>query len=89
LLIDRDLQLVDLSLVGPHCIGTPRVVLLLERFDCARQLLFDDAAHRQDAGANALHLGVELLVRVIAHPDPPPVVSPNIQATVHPKRPVM
>ncbi len=67
LLVHRDLQLVDRGLALADRVDAPRVVLLLERLDRARQLLLDDPAHRQDARADRLHLRVELLVRVFGH----------------------
>ena len=62
-----DLQLVDRRFVGADRVGAPRIVVLFQRVDRARHLLLDDAAHRQHAGADRLHLSVELLVRVVAH----------------------
>ena len=59
-------QLVDRLLVGRD--GVDEVdVGDSSALDGARELRLDEAAHRHHAGADRLHLGVELLVGVIAH----------------------
>ena len=90
LLIDVDLQLIDRRLVGADCVEQVGVLFLTERLDRARQLLFHHAAHRQDAGANAFHLDVELLIRVVlAHIQLSSRVKRGTCFFRHPKRPVM
>ena len=65
LLVDGDLELVDRGLVGADQRDELRVLVLLQRLDRARQLLLDHPAHRQDPGADRLHLRIELRVGVI------------------------
>ncbi len=43
------------------------MLLVGERGKGARQLLLDEAAHGENAAADHLHLGVELLVRMLGH----------------------
>ncbi len=65
-LIEIDLHLVDLLLVGPYLIDRLVVVGLQQR-DRAIELCLDESTHCQDPAADSLHLGVELLVRVYVH----------------------
>ena len=68
LLVHVDLHLVDHLLVGADRVEHRVAFLLaLEKLDRARELRLDDAAHRQDAAPDRLHVGVELLVRVLGH----------------------
>jgi hypothetical protein len=84
LLVHVDLHLVDHLLVGADCVEQCIAFLLaLEELDRARELRLDDAAHRQDAAPDRLHVGVELLVGVLGH-----VLLLRI-ARRQPKRPVM
>src|SRR5436305_326473 len=58
-------SLIDRRFVGADRVEEVSVFFLRERLDRPRQLLFHHAAHREDAGANAFHLDVELLVDVV------------------------
>ena len=65
---DVDLHLVDRLLVGADLRRSARVLVLSSSsIDRARQLRLHEAAHREHAAADRLHLGVELLVRVFGH----------------------
>jgi hypothetical protein len=67
LLVDVDLQPVDLALVRADRIHQAHVLVLLQRVDRTGHLLLDEATHRQHAAADRLHLGIELLRRMVAH----------------------
>ena len=67
LLVDLHLHPVDRLLVGADLVDQVGKLLVGERRDRAAELLLDEAAHREHAAPDRLHLGVELLVRVFGH----------------------